>query len=147
MPSGMINIDAHFPSFTGEESAREQAQELLSYLQMLTEQLRYTLKNLGAENFNESSLTKLQDDTTAGVEALIVALTARVSAIETAQQSQGNRISTVEGTITGTLSPGLTALQGAVQVDANGDITIGGAAKSVELTGTVSTNGTVISVP
>lgn len=61
MPGNLLNVDANFPQFTGGESAAEKIERIMSYLFMLQEQLRYTLANLGAENFNVNSLEEMSN--------------------------------------------------------------------------------------
>lgn len=52
----LLDADLGFPSFTGEESAEAKCDKILNYLYMLLENLRYTLGNLDAENFNDEGL-------------------------------------------------------------------------------------------
>lgn len=141
MPSGYINIDAHFPSFTGKEDAKEQTAVMLNYLRLLTEHLKYTLKNIGAENFNETELKQIQTDTTAELEERHETLTKRVNRLAAAVESLSGSLAALTGLVEETIQPGLETLQEAVQVDEDGNIVIGGAGRSVELTGTVTANG------
>lgn len=107
MPSSFANIDTYFPVLTEETSAKDQNRALLNYLRILTDQLQYTLKNLGPENLEElrSSIDSL---------ALSMQITA---------EQMGK----------------LTA---AFVIDEEGNIQIGGEDISVEITGTVTVNGT-----
>jgi len=141
MPSGAINIDAHFPSFTGREDPREQTAVMLNYLRLLTENLKYTLKNIGVENFNEEELAQIKTDTTAALEQRCSALNRRVNELSEALSSMSGTLDALALLVSGTIQPGLETLQDAVQVDAGGSIVIGGADRSVELTGTVTANG------
>jgi hypothetical protein len=54
MPSNILNADTSFPNLAGEKSNKEKFEQISSYLFMLLEQLRYTLANIGKENFNET---------------------------------------------------------------------------------------------
>lgn len=54
MPSNILNADTSFPDLTGSGSSKEKFEQISSYLFMLLEQLRYTLANIGKENFNEA---------------------------------------------------------------------------------------------
>ena len=141
MPSGYINIDAHFPSFTGKEDAKEQTAVMLNYLRLLTEHLKYTLKNIGAENFNETELRQIKTDTTADLEARHEALTKRVNTLAASLQAVSGALDALTELVTATIQPGLETLQEAVQTDESGNITIGGEGLAVELTGTVTANG------
>lgn len=76
MPSSWLSVDTNFPTFTGRESTKEQIDTILNYLNMLSEHMRYTLNNLGTENWNDaeletftqtmSTLLRTQLDRTAG---------------------------------------------------------------------------------
>ena len=141
MPSGYINIDAHFPSFNGKEDARQQTEMMLNYLRLLTEHLKYTFKNIGAENFNETELKQIKADTTAELEKRHEALTKRVNTLAGALQDVSEALGALTELVTLTIQPELDTLREAVQVDEEGNIVIGGEEKSVELTGTVTANG------
>ncbi len=65
MPSMMMLSDSMFPRFTDESSQGEKIEVIHNYLYQLLEQLRYTLGNLEADNFNESALESLGSDITA----------------------------------------------------------------------------------
>lgn len=53
MPSNFLTADTSFPDLSGNKSTNEKFEQLSSYLFMLLEQLRYSMANLGQENFNE----------------------------------------------------------------------------------------------
>lgn len=56
MPGNMLSLDTGFPWMTGKESEEERLTKITDYLFMLLESLRYTLGNLGEDNFNETEL-------------------------------------------------------------------------------------------
>lgn len=56
MPGSILNADTNFPHFTGNESTDEKINTIQNYLYMLYEQLRYSMGNLGTENFSEGGL-------------------------------------------------------------------------------------------
>lgn len=62
MPSNLLDIDSNFPTFTGEESEKEQIQALTNYLFQLRESLQYSLQNLTSDNFNAAALESLSED-------------------------------------------------------------------------------------
>ena len=62
-----LTIDIHLPVFTGRESEAEQIRMIREFLFMLTEQLNYTLENLGSGNWNDKELQTLKDDIVAEV--------------------------------------------------------------------------------
>ena len=61
MPGNILSADTQFPNFTGQENPAEQIRTIRNYLYMLLEQLRYTLNNLDAGNFNTEGLKEIQD--------------------------------------------------------------------------------------
>lgn len=61
MPGNILSADTQFPNFAGQESPAEQIRTIRNYLYMLLEQLRYTLNNLDAGNFNTEGLKEIQD--------------------------------------------------------------------------------------
>lgn len=56
MPTRFAGLDAGFPTFTGGESLEQKVDALQNYNYMLLEYLRYILRNLGPENFNDAEL-------------------------------------------------------------------------------------------
>lgn len=54
--------DSAFPRFTGEEKLSERVDVMHDYMYQLLMQLRYTLSNIGAENFNDAELASLGDE-------------------------------------------------------------------------------------
>lgn len=61
MPGNILSADTQFPNFAGQENPAEQIRTIRNYLYMLLEQLRYTLNNLDAGNFNTEGLKEIQD--------------------------------------------------------------------------------------
>lgn len=61
MPGNILSADTQFPNFAGQENPAEQIRTIRNYLYMLLEQLRYTLNNLDAGNFNSEGLKEIQD--------------------------------------------------------------------------------------
>ena len=59
MPGNVFSADTNFPRFAGNQSADEKIDVVTDYLFVLLEQLRYTLANLGQENFNDTELEKI----------------------------------------------------------------------------------------
>ena len=69
MPGSFYLMDSGFPEFTGQESVSERLNRLTNYLYMLLEELRWMLRNLGPENFNEAGLSELESAVADRVEA------------------------------------------------------------------------------
>lgn len=59
MPGNLLTADTTFPDLTGKGSTEEKLKAISGYLYMLLEQLRYTLNNLGQDNFNTAELDGL----------------------------------------------------------------------------------------
>ena len=59
MPGNLLSADTSFPTFTPEQTNEQKLDVVTNYLYMLLEQLRYTLANLGAGNFNETELDEI----------------------------------------------------------------------------------------
>ena len=67
MPSNLLNVDTGFPQLTEEQSAEEKFSVITNYLYMLMEQLRYSMANLGAGNFNDAELDAIGKTITAPI--------------------------------------------------------------------------------
>jgi hypothetical protein len=48
-----------FPNFEGNETTEEKVDQIQNYLYMLVEQLRYSMANIGKENFNETEFDNI----------------------------------------------------------------------------------------
>lgn len=59
MPGNLLSADISFPTFTPEQTNEQKLDVVTNYLYMLLEQLRYTLANLGAGNFNDTELDEI----------------------------------------------------------------------------------------
>ncbi len=59
MPDRMHMIDTGFPNFSGYEKTEEKVEAIQNYLFMLLEELRFLLRNLDADNFNDAGLKDL----------------------------------------------------------------------------------------
>lgn len=59
MPSNLLNVDTAFPDLMGNQSTDEKFRMVSDYLYMLLEQLRYSMGNLGRENFNDNSFDEV----------------------------------------------------------------------------------------
>lgn len=59
MPSSLQTLDTAFPKIDDHKTTEENFNQVVNYLYMLLENLRYTLGNLGEENFNDAELESL----------------------------------------------------------------------------------------
>lgn len=120
MPGNILSADTQFPNFTGQESPAEQIRTIRNYLYMLLEQLRYTLNNLDAGNFNTEGLKEIQDAisqpilkqlsdtdgnlaelqlTAAGLASRVSSNEGDISQLEQTAQGLSSRVGNAEGNI------------------------------------------------
>lgn len=59
MPTSLLSTDTMFPNFKGNETTEEKVDQIQNYLYMLVEQLRYSMANVGKENFNETEFDSI----------------------------------------------------------------------------------------
>lgn len=59
MPNSLQTLDTSFPKIDNHQTTEENFLQVTNYLYMLLENLRYTLGNLGAENFNDTELDSI----------------------------------------------------------------------------------------
>lgn len=120
MPGNILSADTQFPNFAGQESPAEQIRTIRNYLYMLLEQLRYTLNNLDAGNFNTEGLKEIQDAisqpilkqlsdtdgnlaelqvTAAGIASRVSSNEGDISQLEQTAQGLSSRVGDAEGNI------------------------------------------------
>ncbi|HCE61489.1 MAG TPA: hypothetical protein DEQ85_00750 [Clostridiales bacterium] len=120
MPGNILSADTQFPNFAGQESPAEQIRTIRNYLYMLLEQLRYTLNNLDAGNFNTEGLKEIQDAisqpilkqlsdtdgnlaelqvTAAGLASRVSSNEGNISQLEQTAQGLSSRVGNAEGNI------------------------------------------------
>ena len=59
MAGSFLNADIQMPDLGGEKTVDEKLDEIQNYLFLLLENLRYVLRNLGADNFNDAELQQI----------------------------------------------------------------------------------------
>lgn len=99
MPGNLLQADQNFPQFTGDETDGEKIEKIMSYLFMLVEQLRYSMGNLDAENFNETGLEELEHLFTDPVYAQIQDANANMANLALTAEGLSLRLSGAEGSI------------------------------------------------
>ena len=140
MPNNFFSVDSRFPSLEGKPQSEINA-EMRNYLFMLLEQLRYTLGNLGAANFNETELAGISETITSPIyarigqtELAIDELGTQIKGKVTFADLAGNGTTVINGANikTGTISAvdiegcQITSqnLEGKLMIFANGSLTI-----------------------
>ena len=74
MPSSIPTLDDQFPTLRGDESPREMFTEIVNYLFLLKESLHYTLANLSVDNWNQTALNEMAEETRSPVEESLLKL-------------------------------------------------------------------------
>ena len=115
MPHPWALADSNFPAFTGAESPYDQIRQVVDYLMMLNEALRYQLENLDESNWNSNALDQMKVENT-GIAEGITALKQRVETMDNVMRSL-------------------------IRTDDEGNIIIGQEGKSLHLLGSVYING------
>ena len=81
MPTSFLTADTSFPRLTEEMPVREQLSRVENYLFILLEQLRYTLSNLSADNFNDAALKEIGEAISAPMISVVTDLAGNVSTL------------------------------------------------------------------
>lgn len=99
MPSNLLSVDTSFPTFTPEQTAEQKLDVVTNYLYMLLEQLRYTLSNLGAGNFNDAELDGIAQMITDPVYLRLENAEGDILSLRVTAEGLSSRISDAEGNI------------------------------------------------
>lgn len=97
MPSTLLAADTNFPNLEGKGSVEEKLSAVSSYLYLLLENLRYTLSNLGAENFNDTELSLLSQTLTQPVEIKIKDVEGNVAQLTLSAEELATKVESAEG--------------------------------------------------
>ncbi len=108
MPGNILSADTGFPDLEKEGSTEEKLKTISSYLFMLLESLRYTLANLGVDNFNDHELELLSQTLTKplqlefrNVENAVATLRASAEGLAATVSDMSGDLSRVEQTANG----------------------------------------------
>ena len=99
MPGNILSADTQFPNFTGQENPAEQIRTIRNYLYMLLEQLRYTLNNLDAGNFNTEGLKEIQDAISQPILKQLSDTDGNLAELQVTAAGLASRVSSNEGDI------------------------------------------------
>lgn len=170
MGSNWLSIDNNFPTFTGDESLKDQVRLLHDFLPVLIEGLKYQLNNLDSSNWNTKAMKTFQKDTTQELEEAMDTTDAELARLILELGDIGGKIDGITGRITGAesdiswleawrpviqrqtddlekrvegLSADQDALERSVSIQEDG-VTIGGDGQVIRLVGTVYLNGTLL---
>ena len=120
MPSSLQTLDTAFPKIDDHQTTEENFNQVVNYLYMLLENLRYTLGNLGEDNFNDTELdsiakliqepiwARIADDegnihtlnvTAQNLLSQVSDLDGNLSALQQTAETLSSRITTADGNI------------------------------------------------
>ena len=119
MPGNLLDADLYFPHFTTETND-EKIDKISSYLFILLEQLKYSMGNLGAENFNETEFDSIVNMIREPIYLQIQDEDDKITQLQVTAEGLAGSISDAEGNITT-----LTAMANTMQTritDAEGNI-------------------------
>ena len=99
MPSNILTADTSFPNLNGNQSTDEKFRLITNYLYMLLEQLRYSMANLGRENFNDKEFDDIVNLITEPVYAQISDAEGNIASLALTAQQLISRMTDAEGNI------------------------------------------------
>ena len=99
MPGNILSADTQFPNFAGQGNPAEQIRTIRNYLYMLLEQLRYTLNNLDAGNFNTEGLKEIQDAISQPILKQLSDTDGNLAELQVTAAGLASRVSSNEGDI------------------------------------------------
>ena len=141
MPSSLQTLDTAFPKIDDQQTTEENLNQVVNYLYMLLENLRYTLGNLGEDNFNDTELESLAklirepiwariEDNEGNIHTLNVTaenllsqvsdINGNISTLQQTAETLSSRITTADGNIS-TLTQTANSLSSKIS-DAEGNI-------------------------
>lgn len=100
MPGSILSADTNFPNFSDQQSDSEKINVIQNYLYMLLEQLRYTMANLGVDNFNETEFDNIANLITEPVYVQLKNAEGDIAALQVQAEGLTLRLQNAEGDIT-----------------------------------------------
>lgn len=98
MPNNFFSVDSRFPNIA-DKSQDEINHELINYLHLLMEQLRYTMGNLGAGNFNETALGEIATGISEPIYRRIEDAEGNITQVQATAEGLTSRVESAEGDI------------------------------------------------
>ena len=99
MPSSLQTLDTAFPKIDDQQTTEENLNQVVNYLYMLLENLRYTLGNLGEDNFNDTELDSIGKLITEPVWARIEDNEGNIHTLNVTAQNLLSQVSDLDGNI------------------------------------------------
>ena len=122
MPSNILAADTSFPQLTDQQTTEEKFSVLTNYLYMLLEQLRYSMANLGRENFNDTAFQDIANLITEPVYVQLEDVDGNIASLYATAESLTSRMGDAEGNIS-VLQQTSTSLTSRIS-DAEGNISV-----------------------
>ena len=120
MPSSLQTLDTAFPKIDDHQTTEENFNQVVNYLYMLLENLRYTLGNLGEDNFNDTELDSIGKLITEPVWARIADDEGNIHTLNVTAENLLSQVSDLDGNLSalqqtaGTLSTRVSNGEGSV---------------------------------
>ena len=99
MPGNILSADSNFPNLSEMQTDSEKIRAIQDYLYMLLEQLRYTMANLGVQNFNQTEFEDIANIITEPVYAQLKDAEGNIAALQLQAEGLTLRIQDAEGNI------------------------------------------------
>ena len=118
MPSSLQTLDTAFPKIDDHQTTEENFNQVVNYLYMLLENLRYTLGNLGEDNFNDTELDSIGKLITEPVWARIADDEGNIHTLNVTAENLLSQVSDLDGNLSAlqqtaeTLSSRITTADG-----------------------------------
>ena len=118
MPSSLQTLDTAFPKIDDHQTTEENFNQVVNYLYMLLENLRYTLGNLGEDNFNDAELDSIGKLITEPVWARIADNEGNIHTLNVTAENLLSQVSDLDGNLSAlqqtaeTLSSRITTADG-----------------------------------
>lgn len=99
MPTSLLSADSQFPDLERAKGSNEKFELLSDYLYLLLENLRYTLGNLGLNNFNENEFLRIGELITSPISIQLEGDEGELAQLKITAQGLSSRISDAEGNV------------------------------------------------
>ena len=99
MPSSLQTLDTAFPKIDEHQTTEENLNQVVNYLYMLLENLRYTLGNLGEDNFNDTELDSIGKLITEPIWARIADDEGNIHTLNVTAENLLSQVSDINGNI------------------------------------------------
>lgn len=99
MPTSLLSADSQFPDLERAKGSEEKFRLLSDYLYLLLENLRYTLGNLGLNNFNENEFLRIGELITSPISIQLEGDEGELAQLQITAQALSSRLSDAEGNV------------------------------------------------